>query len=236
MAKKRSRVGRELAARAGARATLLTVLPGPEASLRPEVDVLQPRVAFGLPAIEIPRAGRALGADLIVLGRTPRPGRGPADPGPTAEAVLRRSESPCLFVPLSQAADGPARVLLALDGTPRGQAVLTAAPGIASLLAGALEVLHVERDRALTGGHSPAAGRVREAADRMAAEAGIPLPVRALHGEPAACLAAESAREPGRTVLVLGFRRGTERGDSQSSGVGRRLLSLLPCAVLTVPL
>ena len=107
---------RALAARAGARVTVLRVVPlddcqSPLAleqlerwveSDLPRLEAAPPTayaLAYGLPGIEIARFAEQVHADLVVLGRKARSRLARLLMGDTADAVARRSRIPCLFVP-----------------------------------------------------------------------------------------------------------------------------------------
>ncbi len=106
-----------LAQRCGARVTVLTVVDVAqgdganhaarrslgaavdsalaELPTKPPVDL---EVALGLPGIEIGHVAEASDADLVVIGRKRRSGIQRLLLGDTADAVARRSRTPCLFV------------------------------------------------------------------------------------------------------------------------------------------
>jgi len=116
-----------------------------------EADVLPPddrrgvetAVVYGVPGVEICRFGETRDADLMVLGRKPRSQMARLLLGDTADAVARRSRLPCLFVPPNT---GPIRrLLVALDGSDRGIAVLQAACGFARAIKASVGVVTVEQ-------------------------------------------------------------------------------------------
>ena len=166
------RAGLDLAERALARVTVMRVVPlealpllgsavgsvvGPDgaatalerlqrwlhAELRPGCPVpVELGIAFGLPGIEICRFAEQRQADLLVLGRKHRSAVARLLVGDTADAVVRRSRVPCLFVehgaqPLSQ-------LLVALDGSDRGMRVYAAARDFAQSVGLGLTVVTVE--------------------------------------------------------------------------------------------
>ena len=166
------RAGLDLAERAFARVTVMRVVPlgtlpllgsavggvvGPDgaatalerlqrwvhAELRPGCPVpVELGIAFGLPGIEICRFAEQRQADLLVLGRKHRSAVARLLVGDTADAVVRRSRVPCLFVehgalPLSQ-------LLVALDGSDRGMWVYAAARDFAQSVGLGLTVVTVE--------------------------------------------------------------------------------------------
>jgi nucleotide-binding universal stress UspA family protein len=99
-------------------------------------------IAAGVPAIEICRLAERRQADLMVLGRKQRSQLGRLLLGDTADAVARRSQIACLFVPPN---NGPLRqVLVALDGSERGMIVLRGALGFALGAGASLRMMTVE--------------------------------------------------------------------------------------------
>ena len=164
------RAGLDLAERALARVTVMRVVPlealpllgsavgsvvGPDgaatalerlqrwlhAELRPGCPVpVELGIAFGLPAWTL-RFAEQRQADLLVLGRKHRSAVARLV-GDTADAVVRRSRVPCLFVehgaqPLSQ-------LLVALDGSDRGIRVYAAARDFAQSVSLGLTIVTVE--------------------------------------------------------------------------------------------
>lgn len=235
-------VAESLVEGSGARLSVVTVLSSPEQVLPEALARYRPMVAHGVPGVEIVRAAEELGADLIVLGRTIRGSHTAPRLGPTADAIVRRSRVPCLFVPLGQCGFG--RVVVALDGTERGLSVLPAAYRFLDLhgarAGGKLEAVTVEKATVTAGvagvPHTPAAGRIAQALEVPVEGRPAPPPFRVLQGEPAARIRSE-LRVPEHELLVIGARRGGPGGlIPGSTGVGRLLLYTAPCAVLTIPL
>jgi nucleotide-binding universal stress UspA family protein len=191
-------------------------------------------VAFGLPGIEIARFGEQEHADLIVLGRKPRSRMTRLLLGDTADAVARRSRLPCLFVPVGGTL--PRRVLVAIDATERGMAVLRAADGFALGLGAELRVLTVERARPdeppLLASATPGA-RSANAQEQVRRAVGREVEVR--RGEPAEQIL-KAVEEQRPDVLVIGSHRGGPAGVIEAGSTARRLAHTAPCAVLTVPL
>jgi len=191
-------------------------------------------VAFGLPGVEIARFGEQEHADLIVLGRKPRSRMTRLLLGDTADAVARRSRLPCLFVPVGSRL--ARRVLVAVDGSERGMAVLRAADGFARSIGAKLRVLTVEPARPEEPGilaSTTPATRNAKIQEQVLAAVNRELEVR--RGEPAEqVLAAVEEHEP--DVLVIGSHRGGPAGVIEGGSTARRLAHTAPCAVLTVPL
>ncbi len=158
-----------VAHRAGARLTVMTVIPmhgranradavpeashGPvlarlerwmDAELRtsPEVGSVGLGVTSGIPGIEICRFADDHAVDLMVIGRKTRSRTSRLLVGDTADAVARRSRIPCLFVP--RAGPAPSSLLVALDGSARGLTVLETACDIARAIGAGIQVVTVE--------------------------------------------------------------------------------------------
>jgi nucleotide-binding universal stress UspA family protein len=189
--------------------------------------------AIGVPGIEIARFAEEASADLLVLGRKQRSAAARLLVGDTADAAARRSRVPCLFVPAPLGL--PTTVLVALDGTARGLAVLRATQGMAQALDAGLELITVEPARA----DEPLelAGALPDARSanlrRMLNGDGDALRVR--RGD----VVAEILREVTATeaqVLAVGYHRGGPAGVLDVGSVARRLIHSAPRAVLTIPL
>ena len=150
---------RALAARAGARVTVLRVLPLDDCqtplalehlerwveSDLPPLEAEPPMayaLAYGLPGIEIARFAEQAHADLVVLGRKARSRMARLLMGDTADAVARRSRVPCLFVPPRCPSIG--RVLAAVESSERGSMVLRVADAFARQVGAELRLLTVE--------------------------------------------------------------------------------------------
>ncbi len=195
---------------------------------------IQYAVTFGLPGIEIARFAERVGADLLVLGRKPRSRMVRLLLGDTADAVARRSRLPCLFVP--PAGTPPRYLLVAIDGSERGMAVLEAGDMFARTIGAELRVVTVEPDQA----EEPAAlvastPATRSLGIRSRVQGVLRRDVEVRRGQPVeAILAAVDEQAP--DVLVLGCHRGGPAGIMEAGSTSRRLAHTAPCAVLTVPL
>jgi nucleotide-binding universal stress UspA family protein len=242
---------REIAAQAGARVTVLRVLPlgdrdAPSALERlqrwvesdlPRLKPTPPMVfalAFGLPGIEIARFAEQAHADLLVLGRKPRSRIVRLLLGDTADAVARRSRLPCLFVP---ARGTPTQhLLVAVEGSERGSMVLRAADAFARQVGAELRLLTVESVQAGEPADLAAVtplARSTQIRSKVRDTLGRELEVR--RGEPAEqILAAVDEAEP--DVLVLGCHRGGPAGVIETGSTARHVIHAASCAVLTVPL
>jgi nucleotide-binding universal stress UspA family protein len=218
--------------------------------LFPNAPRIEVEVAFGLPGVEIGRFAEHRSADLVVLGRKRRTEMQRRLLGDTADAVARRSETPCLFVTAGDLDFG--RVLVALDGTERGLTVLIAAMDFARLTGAKLRAVSVEPayenedkvPRLLTG----RSARLVEAVDglisssplgRTAWDRGDRIPASppiVIHRGP---IVAEILREIGEShadLLFIGYHRGGPAGIVDGGSVARRLTHEAPCGVLTIPL
>lgn len=189
--------------------------------------------AIGVPGIEIARFAEEASADLLVLGRKQRSAAARLLVGDTADAAARRSRVPCLFMPAPLGV--PTTVLVALDGTARGLAVLRETRGLTHALDAGLELITVEPARVEEppelAGSLPAARSIN--LRRMLTRDGNALRVR--RGD----VVAEILREVTATeaqVLAVGYHRGGPAGVLDVGSVARRLIHSAPCAVLTIPL
>jgi nucleotide-binding universal stress UspA family protein len=267
------RAGLNLAKRAFARLTVMRVVPveslpllgsaldgvvGPDgaataierlqrwvhAQLRPDCPVpVELGIAFGVPGIEICRFAEQRGADLLVLGRKHRSAIARLLVGDTADAVVRRSRVPCLFVehgalPLSQ-------LLVALDGSDRGMRVYAAARDFVQALDLGLTVVtvdHWERPEAVDPvpplpltRSSQLWHELEPPAPRAAGSTYTEVAVSIRQGRPVPEVLAELVRT-GADVLTFGCHRGGPAGILESGGIARHLLHTAPVSVLTIPL
>jgi nucleotide-binding universal stress UspA family protein len=213
-----------------------------------EADVLSPgevqaaelATASGVPGIEICRFAEQAEADLLVLGRKRHSRMMRLLQGDTADAVARRSRSPCLFVPPGSGA--LRKVLAALDGSDRGINVLSQACDFARFAGATVEAVTVEGradgEPLQLVSELPLArsarlhGRVRE----VLAREGFPdAPLTIRRGDILKEVLAE-ARERRTDVLAIGYHRGGAPGVLEAGSTARRLAHAAPCAVLTIPL
>ncbi len=215
-----------------------------------EADVLPPddrqgvetAIAYGVPGVEICRFGERVDADLLVLGRKPRSQMVRLLMGDTADAVARRSRLPCLFVPPGT---GPIhRLLVALDGTDRGIAVLRAACGFARAIKASLGVVTVEQEPAGEPAHLASALPVERSA-RLQSQVRMLLSRECVDGTkplidvrrgPIVEQVLATLEETSADALVVGYHRGGPPGVIEVGSTARHLAHLAPCAVLTVPL
>ena len=205
-----------------------------------EVQAAELATACGVPGIEICRFAEQAEADLLVLGRKRHSQMTRLLLGDTADAVARRSRSPCLFVPPRS---GEIRkVLVALDGSDRGMNVMNQACDFARYAGATVEAVTVERRPAgeplqvvselPVARSSSLQARVRE----VLAREGFPdAPLAIRRGEIVEQVVTE-AQEGGAQVLAIGYHRGGPPGVLEAGSTARRLAHAAPCAVLTVPL
>jgi nucleotide-binding universal stress UspA family protein len=188
----------------------------------------------GVPAVEIVRRAESWKADLVVLGRGPRSAESPRALGPTSDAVVRRHTGATLFVP--PGITEFRRMLIAVDGTPRGLGVLGgAAPFVQAC------VLHCHTICVLPAElpEDPHWSDPRRELIGQAVAGWTWLRERPVlhfrHGSPVR-LIRQVAEEMRAEVLVLGVRRGGPSSDMGSGHIGRDLLSVIPAAILCIPI
>lgn len=214
-----------------------------------EADLLdrQPRpavelgIAFGIPGIEIGRFAERRGADLLVLGRKQRSQLTRLLLGDTADSVARRSRIPCLFVPPGI---GPLRrMLVALDGSERGMAVLREASGFAQAAGIGLRAVTVEpatdREPDLASAlPTTRTVRLRSRTQSFLTREALPeaLPEVEVRRGPIVEQILEAVHESEADVLAIGYHRGGLPGVLEAGSTARHLAHTAPCAVLTIPL
>jgi len=254
------RVALALAARAGARVSVMTTVGGQAGWgdaddpavlaerlkhwVEPELQRGAPAptvsVTFGIPGVEICRFADEHEVDLIVIGRKHRSQATRLLVGDTADAVARRSRVPCLFVPLG--AGAPERLLVALDGSRRSLTVLRAACDFSSATgisfrATTVEPAHPDEPAQLAAlvpsGRSDA---LREAVEQLAlcgsAHGGTGLDVRR---GPVVDSLLTAADELAADAIAVGYHRGGPPGVLEAGSIARRLAHSAECAVLTIP-
>ncbi len=179
--------------------------------------------AVGIPAIEIARLADSGNADLVVLGRELPTGIAAREGRDTAEGTVRRARVPCLLVPRGQHSFH--RALVAVDGGPDSEPVVTAALLVGMLFEAEVRTLHVAEPVAAGTG-------VMTSADWLAAGESDTI---ACQGDPVSEIL-RVARGDAVDLLVFGHHRGGPVSPDAGSGVAARLLQSAPCAVLAVPL
>jgi nucleotide-binding universal stress UspA family protein len=210
----------------------------------PEPVKVELGIAFGVPSVEICRFAESQAGDLLVLGRKRRSQFTRLLLGDTADAVARRSQLPCLFVPPGAAPIR--RILVALDGSVRGEAVLRTACDLARAIRASLSVVTVEhapRDESPDLAKATPLTRSErleqrvqamvDAACREQGKARVEVDVRR-GGVVEQVLAAVEQTRP--DLLAIGYHRGGPPGVIEAGSTARHLAHSAPCAVLTVPL
>lgn len=205
-----------------------------------EVQAADLATASGVPGIEICRFAEQGEADLLVLGRKHHSPMMRLLLGDTADAVARRSRSPCLFVPPGS---GEIRkVLVALDGSDRGMNVLNQACDFARHAGATVAAITVER----RPGNEPLqivstlpvarSASLQVRVGEILAREGFPeAPLAIRRGDIVERVVAE-AQESRANVLAMGYHRGGPPGVLEAGSTARRLAHAAPCAVLTIPL
>jgi nucleotide-binding universal stress UspA family protein len=184
--------------------------------------------------VEIGRIAERVHADLLVLGRNPRTQAMRLLLGDTADAVARRSRIPCLFVPPS--GTGFDRLLVAMDGSPRGSAVLRFALAFAREVGADLRVLTVERHWPDEPAElAPALPATRGDAMQAELDRNLAIEVEVRRGDAAEQILV-AAHEGGEDMVVIGCHRGGPAGVIEAGSTARHVIHQAPCAVLTVPL
>lgn len=194
-------------------------------------------VAFGVPGIEIGRLAVDRNASLIVLGRQARGPERRLLLGETADAVVRRSDRPVLFVPTTVTRFQ--RIAVAIDATERAASVLEAGLGFGRRHGMAVTVVTVEPelddDQSAARATMPRARAVRiaETIRRVPGAASLPVVVR--HGNAIEEVLAY-VEETAADILVVGYRRGGPPKIVGPTEIARNLLYATSRAVLTIPL
>lgn len=195
---------------------------------------LSKTVLVGLPGIEIVRHAESEQAELLVLGRSARSMKTRWLVGDTGDAVRRRSQIPCLFVPPGQARI--TRALVAVDGTPRGRSVLLHAQAFARALGISLRALTVVPEHGGGPDRQPLLHRsIPDLGVTIPEDPNGATPRLTRNGEVIDEILAELA-EGGDDLLVIGYHRGGPVGILDAHSIGRRLAHWAPTAVLTIPL
>jgi len=205
-----------------------------------EAEAAELGIASGIPGIEICRFAEQAQADLLVLGRKRHSRMMRLLLGDTADAVARRSRSPCLFV--SPGSPEPTKILVALDGSDRGINVLNQACDFSRYADATVEAVTVERrpgDETLQMGSTLPVARsssLQARVHEVLARGGFPdAPLAIRRGDIVDRVVAE-ARESGADILAIGYHRGGAPSGFEGGSTARRLAHAAPCAVLTIPL
>lgn len=209
---------------------------GPRGAPTPTAPGFEAQLVGGIPAIEIVRFAESRRAELLILG-VPPTGQGEGESHRAlADAVVRRSELPCLVLPAGQTSFR--RMVVALDGSERGMRALLGAWGFRALASAGVVAVFVEAGGDGAAGVVGPGGAVGQRLRAWVASTIDPTGrVQVVHrqGEVVAQVLAELARHPD-DLLVVGVRRGGPATVAESTGNGRRLLAATAGAVLTIPL
>ena len=185
-------------------------------------------IAFGVPGIEICRFAEQRDADLLVLGRKQRSPLARLLLGDTADAVVRRSRVPYLFV---QPGSRPMReILVALDGTERGMRVLAGARAVADAVRAHARVVTVEEEEP-SEALAPAPPRARSLELERKVEGSVGIRRGPIVKE---ILAEVVERAP--DVLAIGYHLGGPPGIIEGGSIARQLIHTAPVSVLAIPL
>jgi len=210
-------------------------------------DRVEHRVAFGAPGVEIPRSAEALGADLVVLGCRGSPGTTMARPTGAVGGTIRRTEAPCLIMPIG--AHPCTRILVAVGSGPAGEQVLRAAFAVADLWGAEVVAFHAAPTAPMWEAAGPRAAFMRHVSDLAGAVAAVE---RSEEGgsEITSCGAEcegivregnvvqevlKASKEVRADLLAIGFSPGTIAGHAPSDRVAPRVLQHTRGAVLIVP-
>ena len=185
-------------------------------------------IAFGVPGIEICRFAEQRDADLLVLGRKQRSPLARLLLGDTADAVVRRSRVPCLFVQPGSRPIG--EILVALDGTERGMRVLAGARAVADAVRAHARVVTVEEEEP-SEALAPAPPRARSLELERKVEGSVGIRRGPIVKE---ILAEVVERAP--DVLAIGYHLGGPPGIIEGSSIARQLIHTAPVSVLAIPL
>lgn len=132
-------------------------------------DRVEHRVAFGAPGVEIPRSAEVFGADLVVLGCRGSPGTTAGRPTGAVGGTIRRTEAPCLIMPIG--ARPCTRLLVAVGSGPAGERVLRAAFAVADLWGAEVVAFHAAPRPPVWEAAGPRAAFMRHVSDLAGAVA-----------------------------------------------------------------
>lgn len=240
---------RLIADRTGARVTALTAVAGGVLAGVAEAVAPGPAVqAFGIHSetvhgwagIEVPRFAESNGADLVVLGRKMRSEAARRFLGDTADAVARRSQVPCLFVPAGHVRFD--RMVVALDGSPRSRVVLESACAFATALGAELSGVTVEpapsgaSDTAASAPPTARSEQIAATLREMAVRSGCPSIELSVRRGDIVTEVLREAVDARADVLATGFHRGGPAGVLDAGSSARRLAHAAPMAFLSIPL
>jgi nucleotide-binding universal stress UspA family protein len=180
--------------------------------LRAEGLRAEPLARVGAPTDAILEEAETAGADLVVMSTHGRGGVGRLLHGSVADAVLRRAALPILMVPPAAEpwpADGPDRLLVALDGSALAEAGLAAAERLAHPFGATLVLLRVVDPPGGLGHYAfveadlEGARRYLDGLRRRLRSSGLTVRTAQRVG-PAAATIAATARELGAHAIAMG--------------------------------
>jgi nucleotide-binding universal stress UspA family protein len=196
-------------------------------------------VAVGRPAESILEFARGAGTDFIAMTTHGRRGMDRLVLGSVAEEVLRRSPVPLLVARPGQPPAAGRRLLVALDGSPAGEAVLPDAVRLARGLAWPIDLVRVALPIAVPGGLGeplvplpsddpmPYLEALRK---RLETEGGLEVRPVALEGRAATQILIH-AREAGAGLLCLTTHGRTGLARLVMGSIAEELLRTAPCPV-----
>lgn len=196
------------------------------------------------PAAGILRYAEDHDVDLIVMGTHGRPTPERVLAGSVAERVVR--EAPCPVLTVRRTKDGSIRrILVPVDFSERGKAVIPTAQALARLYGASIELLYVIDEDALPMAHVPLLGPVRVAPEEVQArfhklmdhlvqerQGDVPLRGTVLRGHPARDIVAHAEEHADLIVMSTHGRTGLERLFLGS--VAEKVVRRAPCPVLTM--
>lgn len=222
--------------------------------VRADVPDVRSVIATGEAPAEIVRCAAREQVDLIALATHGRSGVQRWIHGNVADGVLRTTSTPLLL--LRPSTDAPAaeevhRLVVALDGSPLGEAALAVAEDLAKALAVPIGLVRVVESDQLAFSVDPfgspyldyerIVGLLRGDAEqylaRLAGDArkkGLTVETSVSVGSPADVIAAQGASSPG-TLLVLGTHGRTGWRAALLGSVARRVVLVAGSPILVVP-
>jgi nucleotide-binding universal stress UspA family protein len=192
----------------------------------------------GAPSEEILKAARQLNADVLAISTHGRSGVMRLFAGSVAEAVLRKSEIPVLVTRPGTVVHDWKKIVVALDGSRRGESILPEAVRLAKKMKAALEVLQVAVPVvAGTAGEAPVVlppedpmpylkGVVRQLAGQ-----GITAKAVALEG-PVSSEILRYLKESGASLLCMSTHGWSGLARMVLGSVGEEVMRKAPCPVL----
>lgn len=193
----------------------------------------------GRPAEEIVRLARDRGSDLIVMSTHGRGGLQRLVLGSVAEQVIRRSETPVLVTRPGVVVRDWDRLLVPLDGSPGGEAILRDVIPLARRLKSSVELIQTTLPPITMTGvgdipgvviHEDALPYLRNMQARLSSE-GIQAMTAALEGR-AAFEILRRAKDAGTSLLCMSTHGRTGFGRVLMGSVAEEVLRHAPCPLL----